>query len=185
MPFGKSSWWHWVKESSLIMMVCSTTSKSLWMIGIDFDRMTSNALSSYCSWDICSSSSPCESLQTRVCTSYTCLGSFDVEERDGCVSFEVSTIVDNMLISFTCNSFSHFSFCAINSLTRISSYSSCWASIFFASSASNYLHCASSCYNNFSPSGLCDDSWEKTCTSCTCGNLENASFSTIAWEISH
>ena len=66
------------------------------------------------------SSSLCECLQIS-CTSYTSIGSFHVGGMDGHVSFffDVALII---LIIFSCSSFSHCSFCAAYSLSRIVSW---------------------------------------------------------------
>ena len=106
---------YWFKESSLTTWLCSTNSRSSWLVRVGFDDRVGNMFSSC----------PCETLQTRGYTSYTSIGSSDVGGRDGCDSFVASNVALTMLINFSCSSFSQNSFCVANSLARVASYCCC------------------------------------------------------------
>ena len=164
------------KQSALIVF-SSTTLVSCWPTTASFDDMAcSMCVSSYCSYNMYSSSSPSESLQTRGYTSYTCRDTCDVGGRDGCISFASDVAI--IMLMRNSSSSSHHSFCATNSLARTTSCYFCWASSLFAnlasilldSSISTCTHYSSSCCNKVSPSTVCDGSWAAIDTSWTWGS---------------
>ena len=125
------------KESSLTTQLCFATSKSSWLVRASLDDRA----------DYMFSPCPCETLQTRGYNSYTSTCSSGMGGRDICDSCDVFDVTLTIIISFSCSSFSQFSFCAANSLARVASYCCCWASSLLAKSASDYSLCASSsCY---------------------------------------
>ena len=163
-PLDGTRW----KESCLTTWLCFPT----------FDSSSSNGVAGSIIF-----TSLCECLQIS-CTSYISTSSCDVGGMDGHVSFS-SNVALIMLIIFSCSSFSHYSFCAAYSLSRIISCYCCWASSLFANSTSNHFHCGFSCYNNISYSGVWVRSWGPTCTSYAWGSLGNVSSSIISWETSY
>ena len=104
MPFGHHLDDLRSKESSLTTWLCSTTSRSSWLVRVGSDDRDGNMFSSC----------PCETLQTRGYFSCTYISSSGVGEKDGCDSCDASDVELIILINFFCNSFSQHSFCATN-----------------------------------------------------------------------